>query len=180
MGDCMVNLSLICQLFFIILFLSTAFSKVTKFKEHASIFKSLVFLKKIPVHVLLIFLIFVEVSIPIGFIFNINYTLTLYAASVLLILYTLGIIVHLVNSKEKMNCGCGGILNSEELSTGIVIRNLFFVAILVLMATFPVQIKWSINLIPFIFSSILLANFYYLFSEYRLSMKKIDSLERGL
>ncbi|MDX8365386.1 MauE/DoxX family redox-associated membrane protein [Cytobacillus sp. IB215665] len=176
----MTSFSLICQLFFVIMFLSTAFSKITNFKEHATIVKTLAFLSKTSGNILTIFLIIAEVFIPISFMINLHFRTTVYAAIILLVIYCFGIIINLMASNEKMDCGCGGILHSHKLSGAIVIRNLIFVSLLILMVNYPISIEWQVGLIPYLLSSVLITVFFYLFSEYRESMNKIKQLEEGV
>ncbi|SMO65640.1 MauE/DoxX family redox-associated membrane protein [Melghirimyces algeriensis] len=50
----------------------------------------------------------------------------------LLFLYTGAVVINLVRGNQDISCGCGSVLESDRLSWGLVVRNLFLMAMVVL------------------------------------------------
>jgi hypothetical protein len=60
--------------------------------------------------------------------------LALLAGAVLLVLYTSAVVVNLARGRRSVDCGCGGPGGPQELSAGLVVRNLAVVGLLMVAA----------------------------------------------
>ena len=169
---------MVFQFIFIILFFSTSFSKIFNFNKHINFVESYKIPTKISSRLIVITLLVIELLIPIGFLFNYNYYLTVLVSLTLLALYSLVAIYHLKTSKETISCGCGGMLNTEDLSTDTVIRNLILIALLVLMIFFPSPLENLTNALPYLMIGLLISIIFYLFTEYRIRFKEINLLQK--
>ncbi|MFF2753784.1 MauE/DoxX family redox-associated membrane protein [Psychrobacillus sp. NPDC058041] len=174
----MYIISLLFQNILIILFLSTSFSKIFNFSNHINYVESYRIPIKISKKLIISFLLVIEIFISISFIFNLNYFLTIFISIALLTLYSLVALFHLRTSEDSINCGCGGVLNSDTLSFDTVYRNLILILFLVLMFVFPHPIDDFFYTLPFSMIGLLLALAYYLLIEYRNRFKEITILHK--
>lgn len=120
------------KMIFVILFFSTAIHKVRYRKRHVQAIKAYEIIKEEWASLFFyIFLIF-EGYISLSLIFT---GFTIYNTLVCLLLlsvYTIAVGINLARGRRNLSCGCGGVLESEQLNFGIVFRNLFLMCLFLL------------------------------------------------
>ncbi|WP_281864775.1 MauE/DoxX family redox-associated membrane protein [Planomicrobium okeanokoites] len=173
----MTHLALIIQSLIIIIFLSTSLNKIIDFKEHLKIVSlyNLPFI--VPGKIVVISLFFVEFLISISLLLNYSYFWTIFISIILLVLYTSIVIYQLKTSSVQINCGCGGLLNSENLSIETVYRNGVLISLLIILIVFPHPVDEISQILPYFTIGLLIALSYYMYVEYRNRVKKIQFLE---
>jgi hypothetical protein len=79
-----------------------------------------------------------ELLIGLGCLMPRTAPLALLSAATLLALYTSAVALNLARGRRRVDCGCGGPGGPQELSPGLVVRNLALVGLL-LIAALPVS-----------------------------------------
>ncbi|MCU4716266.1 hypothetical protein OCE25_28970 [Bacillus cereus] len=117
-------------LLLIIIFLSSSLDKILNWKKHFFTAEKYKIISGIPLTIILITLVIMELIIAIIFLVQTNISLLLILLfNFLLCFYSLLILYSLLKGNSNISCGCGGLLESDKLHLGIIIRNIFIIII---------------------------------------------------
>lgn len=121
------------------LFLLTASDKILHFQKHIEGIKNYNLLNKKFIVPFLLATIITEFYISLTFLF---YKVSLFNASLvisIIIIYSLGVIINLIRGNNNIPCSCGTILENDQLNSGIIIRNIVLIGIVIYVYFFREQ-----------------------------------------
>ncbi|SFD13753.1 Methylamine utilisation protein MauE [Bacillus sp. 491mf] len=151
-----------------LLFSISILDKVLKFKEHLLIVKNYKLIPEYTVAPFTIITIFLELYLSCClFLLNVR-LLTVIIGTTLLLVYTVGISINLLRKHTNISCGCGGILNSKQLSVTLVWRNVALISSLwvTFFANYTIQIS-SLSFVTLVFSFFVATNIILLLSIFK-------------
>lgn len=123
----MEELAMFCRLVLAAVFLSAGFAKLGKWEHHRVIVEEY---QIMPLRLVPLFVrgeVWLEVLA--GLLLLLGVGVGSWLAGLLLISYTLAIGINLLRGRNRISCGCGGVVGDHQLSWWLVLRNLgLFVA----------------------------------------------------
>lgn len=161
------------------LFLSTFLHKTLNYHEHIRIMNAY---QIVPVRFIVpSFILFAAAELAIGLsIFLYGITLNhVVSIGLLLSIYSFAIGFNLMRGHRHINCGCGGILENEQLNWGLVLRNLLLSLSVVILWKFRSSYAGEIALIyqlELFMLSLILFSLLYLFKDLFQIKKKLVHL----
>lgn len=121
------ELDLFLRLMFAFIFISTALSKYINFDKHIGIVSDYKIFSPKYSKVISKIDILLEVIVGILLLLDFIRIIAVSIALLLLLSYTLAIIVNLTRGRNKISCGCGGVIGTHQLSWNLVFRNIVFI-----------------------------------------------------
>ncbi|CAH8247970.1 hypothetical protein WJ0W_005225 [Paenibacillus melissococcoides] len=161
------------------LFLSTFLHKALNYREHIRIMNAY---QMVPARFIVpSFIAFAAAELALGLSLLLRGITVYHAVSLcsLLSVYTFAIGFNLMRGHRHINCGCGGILENEQLNWGLVLRNLLLSFSVVVLWKFRSSYAGEIALIhklELFMLSLILFSLLYLFKDLFQIKKKLVRL----
>lgn len=136
-------------IFLIFIFSTSALDKAINFKKNIVTFSNFG-IKGNYAQLVLIFLLVVEFYIAISLklmgvtLINLLF-ITLFFSTVSIVIF-----INIKNGKKNISCGCGGILENDNLSYSIIIRNIIFILVSICLYGKKLDISYTHLIIIFI------------------------------
>ncbi|WP_197255889.1 MauE/DoxX family redox-associated membrane protein [Paenibacillus dendritiformis] len=165
------------------LFLSTFLHKARNYRDHIRIMNAY---QMVPTRFIVpSFIVFAAAELAIGLSTFLNGSTVYHAVSIcsLLSIYTIAIGFNLMRGHRHIQCGCGGILENEQLHWGLVLRNLLLSCSVVLLWKFQSSYAGEIALLhklELLMLSLILFSLLYLFKDLFQIKKKLVHLMKML
>ncbi|OUA87631.1 MauE/DoxX family redox-associated membrane protein [Bacillus thuringiensis] len=117
-------------LLLVIIFLSSSLDKILNWKKHFFTAEKYKIVTGMSLTIILITLVIMELIIGIILLIQTNISLILILLfNFLLCCYSLVVLYSLLKGNSNISCGCGGLLESDKLHLGIIIRNIVIIII---------------------------------------------------
>jgi Methylamine utilisation protein MauE len=117
-----------------LIFFTTFISKVINWKDYKQTIASYKIIPPKGISISLLFFLINEAVIALSALLVGWRPFNAVMATILLLIYTIAISINLLRGRKDLACGCGGVLESERLHYGLVIRNLLFIIAVVLLS----------------------------------------------
>lgn len=163
------------QLLIGVLFFTTAINKLQNISRHISIINSYEILPSQFSKIFLICDCLIQLSICVSLILGWNVFIFSIIACILLLVYTLAIIINL-SRKNKINCGCGGLIGDHQISWKMVYRNVLLGIFIVIIGQFAKGVDFNKETLYIWMNVIVICSFILLSTTYRSIVTKLNIL----
>jgi hypothetical protein len=130
-----------------VLFFLAAIDKITNWGKHQRIINMYNLIPSVLIKPCLVTFLLIETFISVNFLLFSANRLAALSLILLVFIYTTAVILNLVRKNTEFSCGCGGVLESENLHWGLVLRNLLIISggVIIFYEAITTQLPFTIH-----------------------------------